>query len=252
MSNRQKRSPIWKLPIEDLRSLVDKSRSLGEVLSFWGFKNKGSNYRTLHKRLKAEGISWERFKGQFGIGRIRPAIEIENILVEGSDYNRGCLKKRLLKEGLLRNECYECGAPPVWNDKPLVMVLDHINGISNDNKLVNLRLLCPNCNSQMPTFAGRRLKKYYHCEECGRVVSRGRKRCTRCRQSHDSVHHPRVQRRKVDRPTREELQVMLWVEPTTVISKKFGVSDKAVSKWAKSYGLTKPSRGYWAKLKSAG
>jgi 5-methylcytosine-specific restriction endonuclease McrA len=48
-----------------------------------------------------------------------------------------------------------CGQQPMWNGKQLVLILDHINGINNDNRLENLRLLCPNCNSQTPTFAGR-------------------------------------------------------------------------------------------------
>jgi len=55
---------------------------------------------------------------------------------------------------------------------------------------------------------------------------------------------------KVDRPSREELQKLLWEVPTTSIAKQFGVSDKAVEKWSKLYGLNKPPRGYWAKLKS--
>lgn len=48
---------------------------------------------------------------------------------------------------------------PTWNGKPLILTLDHRNGISNDHRLENLRWLCPNCNSQTETFCGRR-KKY--------------------------------------------------------------------------------------------
>jgi hypothetical protein len=49
---------------------------------------------------------------------------------------------------------------PVWLGKPLVLILDHINGKHNDHRLVNLRLLCPNCNSQQPTFAGKNKGQY--------------------------------------------------------------------------------------------
>jgi 5-methylcytosine-specific restriction endonuclease McrA len=47
----------------------------------------------------------------------------------------------------------------MWNGIPLVLVLDHINGKNNDNRQNNLRLLCPNCNSQQSTFAGKNKKK---------------------------------------------------------------------------------------------
>lgn len=65
------------------------------------------------------------------------------------------LKARLLKEGLLINRCSACGSPPLWQGKPLVLILDHVNGDRADNRIDNLRLLCPNCNSQQATFAGK-------------------------------------------------------------------------------------------------
>ena len=43
----------------------------------------------------------------------------------------------------------------VWNGKPLPLILDHVNGVSTDNRPKNLRLLCPNCESQLPTRGGR-------------------------------------------------------------------------------------------------
>lgn len=55
--------------------------------------------------------------------------------------------------------------------------------------------------------------------------------------------------RKVERPSKEELQKLLWEKPTLQLAKQFGVSDKAIEKWAKAYGLTKPPRGYWSKNK---
>ena len=80
-------------------------------------------------------------------------IDLDKILIKNSTYrNNTYLKNRLLKENLLKNICYKCKSTPIWNDKPLTLVLDHINGINNDNEINNLRLLCPNCNSQEPTF----------------------------------------------------------------------------------------------------
>lgn len=90
--------------------------------------------------------------------------EIEYYLTEKSKVNRTTLKGRLMRSGLLRNECYECHLGPEWNGLKLMMVLDHINGISDDYRIENLRLLCPNCNSQTATFSGRN-KKYKNITE---------------------------------------------------------------------------------------
>ncbi|WP_017318780.1 PDDEXK-like family protein [Mastigocladopsis repens] len=57
----------------------------------------------------------------------------------------------------------------------------------------------------------------------------------------------RIHTRKVERPSKEELQKLVWEKPTAQISKDFGVSDKAVEKWCKAYGIEKPARGYWVK-----
>lgn len=73
----------------------------------------------------------------------------------GSNYSRCHLKKRIITQKLIPYKCGVCPIKDIWNDKPLVLVLDHINGIPNDNRLENLRFLCPNCNSQTETFAGK-------------------------------------------------------------------------------------------------
>lgn len=70
-------------------------------------------------------------------------------------YSTNRLKKRLIKEGILKETCMTCGLFGLWNDKPLVLHLDHINGVNNDHRLNNLQLLCPNCHSQTDTYAGK-------------------------------------------------------------------------------------------------
>jgi 5-methylcytosine-specific restriction endonuclease McrA len=83
---------------------------------------------------------------------------LAKLLVKNSPAkNNTHLKKRLIREGLLSNRCYQCGMPPLWQNKPLTLEIDHINGDNRDNTLENLRILCLNCHSQTPYF--RRFKE---------------------------------------------------------------------------------------------
>lgn len=81
--------------------------------------------------------------------------DLSKILVSNSSYkNMTRLKLRLQKELGLEYRCDNCKISE-WLDKPISLQLDHINGINNDHRLENLRLLCPNCHSQTETFAGK-------------------------------------------------------------------------------------------------
>lgn len=94
-------------------------------------------------------------------------------------------------------------------------------------KLGTEKGICLNCNKEF--------------ERCVSAMRAGGKFCSdKC---------SRVGSRKVSHPSKEELEKMLWDKPTTKIAEIYGVSDKAVEKWSKNYGLTKPSRGYWSKSK---
>ena len=157
---RKKRSAIWKVSDEELKEVVSKSGSISEVLKHFGFSNKGSNYKTLYARLKHSNISTDHIPKGLGSNKglkraAAKGLPLEVYMIKDSTYNRGTLKKRLIREGFIENKCVFCGLQNEWQGKPIVLILDHINGISNDHRLENLRLLCPNCNSQTDTFAGR-------------------------------------------------------------------------------------------------
>lgn len=86
------------------------------------------------------------------------SVPLERVMTKNSTYSRSTLKKRLIKEGILEEKCSICGVGNVWCGQSLVLIMDHINGDNTDATRENLRLVCPNCGSQLPTFAGRRFK----------------------------------------------------------------------------------------------
>ena len=140
-----------------------------------------------------------------------------------------------MTDGIFENKCAICGQLPFWNGKALVLVLDHINGIRNDNRLLNLRLLCPHCHSQTDTFAGRSVRKTYNCVKCGRARTKHSKSglCKYCAATIFGQEHRKVK----NRPSKDDLVTLIATTPMTTIGRIFGVSDNAVRKWAKTYGI---------------
>ena len=156
-----KTSPIWKMAENDFRTLVVQSKTITEILSAFGLKNKGNNAKTLDSRIKLLGINVNHIPRGYSAGSIASRraylrnFPNDRLFVVNSRVQRGAIKRRIISDNLIEQRCSDCGLEHQWNGKPLVLVLDHINGISNDNRLSNLRFLCPNCNSQTNTFAGR-------------------------------------------------------------------------------------------------
>ena len=81
----------------------------------------------------------------------------EQVFIENSNYPRCHLKERIIKQNLISYICEQCDILGEYNGKPLSLQLDHKNGINNDNRINNLRFLCPNCHSQQDTYAGKNI-----------------------------------------------------------------------------------------------
>lgn len=155
----------WKDDIR-LKNIVLESISKKGVLITLGVKPGSGNYRTLNKYIKLFNIDISHFEAvnfrSIERGKFVNMIPDEEIFIENSSYNNGsALKKRLLDGGYLDYKCSECGIEDIWKDKPLVLQLEHKNGIRLDNRIKNLTFLCPNCHSQTLTYAGRNNKSYH-------------------------------------------------------------------------------------------
>ncbi len=142
----------------NLSKLVCSSTTLSDVLRGLGLEIQPGNFDTLRKYIKRYKLDCSHFVGKSAGRGGSSRKNLDEILVKDSEYDFGQLKRRLISEGLLPNECSNCKSTTQWQGKPLKMVLDHINGIKTDARIDNLRLLCPNCNSQTETFC--RKNKY--------------------------------------------------------------------------------------------
>lgn len=143
-----------------VESAINNSKNLREVLSNLGLRAAGGNYAALkrwcvtHELTLPENDYSKHNQSSYS----HPKYTDDDIFVEDSTYsNRTSIKKRLRTHREFY--CDSCGLDEVWNGKPIVLQLEHINGIHNDNRFENLSLLCPNCHSQTSTFAGRNSKK---------------------------------------------------------------------------------------------
>lgn len=140
---------------EELEKIINESKTLAEVMYKLGYSgNRGNSIKGLKNYLDELNIDYSKYINNF-YAYSHPQNELKDILVENSSYsNMTRLKKRIINAGLLKNECYICGINE-WQNKPLVLQLDHINGNNRDNRIENLRLLCPNCHSQTDTWCGK-------------------------------------------------------------------------------------------------
>lgn len=138
------------------------SQSIAEVANKLDCNKSGGGYFTLKQTAVELGLTKEHMSGQgwnkgIKYRPIMPAQPLDEILIEESKFKTSSwLRKRLIKEGFLIEKCQSCGLGNVWNDKPIVLQLDHVNGVKTDNRLDNLRLLCPNCHSQTETWGNRK------------------------------------------------------------------------------------------------
>lgn len=231
----------------DLKLAVRDNKSYAGVLRTLGFNVSGGMHTLIKGHVLRLNLDVSHFTGQ---GHRKDSthnwtkkVPIERILIKNSNYRSTALRRRLFKEGILENVCAECGQKPNWNNKPLTLQLDHINGDHYDNRLENLRLLCPNCHSQTNTFCGKNRRKKpqrclpkklksqvpeHLCANCGTPISCRGIRCKSCSVRHRAIF-------KINWPPIEELTKMVSSSNLEAVGRLLGVSGKAVRNHIKTW-----------------
>jgi hypothetical protein len=232
---------------QEARDAVASSRCYAEALRKLGLRPAGGNHRLFRRyvdqvwRIPTDHFDPESIR-LAGVRRQGPP-PLEHVLVEGSSYPRGTLKQRLYAEGLKQRSCEICGQGEVWRGSRMSLILDHINGVPDDNRLENLRMVCPNCAATLDTHCGRKNRMEVRLRQCARcgadfaVRYPSHRYCSSecgCRHS-NRRREPRPNARKVTRPSYEQLVADLASASFVAVGRAYGVSDNAVRKWLRAY-----------------
>lgn len=216
---------------EKLQNIISESKTFSEVLQKLNLRVAGGNFKMIKNHITKHNISIAHFtpdlrrKEALKLNRHLKAISLERILVENSTYSRSDLKKRLYKEGLKERKCELCGQDESWHGKHMSLIIDHINGVWNDNRLENLRIVCPNCNATLETHCRgtkKKKEKKIYIKENGEITNK-------------NYGKEYIEKRKVKkRPSLDTLKLETTTLGFSATGRKYGVSDNAIRLWIKN------------------
>ena len=243
-----KTSPINTIEKEKLQEILTNSKTYGQVLKYFGLKNHGSNPETLKNRIKRDDLNAKHLEGfRFGggwnkgcIGVTQKKWTLERALSElfiktEKEHIINQVKKSIKEFNLIPYKCSECNLETIWNNKPITLEIDHIDGDSQNHQLSNLRWICPNCHSQTDTFRGRNPKRLMNLPtapktfcKCGNEIYKQSTRCGQCQPT------------KIQWPNINQMNEILKMNNFNLskVGKTLGVSDNAIRKHCKKFNIT--------------
>ena len=164
---------------DELGKIVQDSYSAAEVCKKLGYcATGGSSVTTLRKVVLDmnfdishwTGQLWSKGKTCLDDARISKLVNADEIFVENSKSSTTYVRSLIKRKNIFPYVCKVCEMEPVWLGKPITLQLDHVNGNRRDQRLENLRWICPNCHSQTITYGGHN-KKFKPCVDDATLIS---------------------------------------------------------------------------------
>lgn len=221
---------------ELLESVVKKAYNISDVMRKLNMKLTGGSHAHISKKIKEYSLDISHFnRYQFCKGKVSSKKRhFSEILILRTNKKRqySYVLRRALIESGRAYECEICFLKNLWNKKELRLQIDHINRNWMDDRSENLRFICPNCHSQTEGYNGskglsgltssrRPIKKDFKYK-LNQLVWRTK---------------DKISQRKVERPSKETLEYELKNNSYLALSRKYKVSDNAIRKWCKRYGI---------------
>lgn len=230
-----KETIMSKITDEEFEKIVNSSSSYKEIVFRCGYSNySGASSNIIKNRIQQQNLIFESSVPEYNIRND------EDIFIEDSPVSQSTLRRHYFDGQYSEYRCAICGQEPIWNGKELTLTLDHINGHNKDDRLENLRWVCPNCDRQLDTFSGRNIskeKRKNFCIDCGKEILLSSTRCPECANKIRGL-----KTRKVERPNKETLKKKIRVIPFLQIGKEYNVSDNAIRKWCDEYNLPRTKK----------
>lgn len=232
---------------EELISILKESTSLTDFLLSLGYSSySGSVLQTAKQYLQEIGLE-EEYRRLHPIERCP-----NNIFIENSTACQKVLRQYYYEGQYTEYKCSICGQSPYWNGQPLTLILDHINGNNKDDRLENLRWVCPNCNQQLSTTGSRNrpCKKINKCKRCGKIISSKATYCSACSGKQTSK---KIIESYIDRETlKDKIRNQSFESIAAEYNK---TSGNTIKKWCDYYGLPRLKKDIkrysdeeWAKI----
>ena len=235
---------------EEIEEMCKDSISLSEMARKLNYKSRGVILYTIKDYMIKNNIDFSHFTGQAKDTVVRSE---DNVFIENSTASQRTLRKWYIKGEYTSYICSLCGQEPFWKGKPLTLRLDHINGCNKDNRLENLRWVCPNCDSQLDTYNGRnknhgeRVEPEKHkCLDCNNMISL---KSIRCRECSNKLNIQKIIEKQKEQGlilkdpiNRDDLKSLIREKSMVEVAEHYGITDNAIRKWCDKYGLPRHSR----------